>query len=197
MEKQVTAAPQSALGPGMLGCDREVFAQIWGRVDPGGSGPVEVAPAPADAPGPEEADAQGPVCLGQEDMEGQRLQELIRSALSDASIYQGLTRRSRRARQELSELARHKTRQAKRLSAAYFLMTGVRYWPQETTPVNPPESFFPVLRQQFLAERRRREALGALAKETADPSLRELYLSLAEEAGELVYTIRLIVERET
>lgn len=197
MEQQVTPRMDAAPGPGMLGCDREVFAQIWSRVDPDAQGPVEVALAPAALAEPDTAGEQGPVCLGQDDAEGQRLQELIRQALSDASIYQGLTRRSRRARQELLDLARQKTRQAKRLSAAYFLMTGVRYWPQETTPVNPPESFFPVLRQQFLSEGRQREALNVAAQKAQDPCLRELYLSLAEEAGESTRAIRLIVERET
>lgn len=192
MEEQITRA--SELGPGMLGCDREVFAQVWDRVAPGGAGPVEVAPR---AEAPARGAAQGPVSLGEDDQEGGRLQELIRRALSDASVYQELTRRSRRARMELQELAGRKTRQAKRLSAAYFLMTGVRYWPRETTPVNPPESFFPVLRQQFLAEGQQAGELRRDAQGAEEPMLRELYLSLAEEADEVVYTIRLIVERET
>lgn len=192
MEEQITR--EGELGPGMLGCDREVFAQVWGRVAPGGNGPVEVAPARET---PAEETAQGPVLLGEGDEEGRRLQELVRRALSDASVYQELTRRSRRARMELHELAGRKTRQAKRLSAAYFLMTGVRYWPRETTPVNPPESFFPVLRQQFLAEGRQAGELRRDAQRVEDPWLRELYLSLAEEGDEVVYTLRLIVERET
>lgn len=194
MEEQIARAGEAELGPGMLGCDREVFAQVWGRVAPGGDSPVEVAPQP-----PEQTPqaAQGPVSLGEDHPEGGRLQELTRRALSDASVYQELTRRSRRARLELNELAGRKTRQAKRLSAAYFLMTGVRYWPRETTPVNPPESFFPVLRQQFLAEGEQAKALRQAAQGVEEPMLRELYLSLAEEADEVVYTLRLIVERET
>lgn len=193
MEERITLGGEAELGPGMLGCDREVFAQVWGRVAPGGSAAVEVAPkAQAEPSTPAE-----PVSLGEDDREGRRLQELTRRALSDASVYRELTRRSRRARLELNELAGRKTRQAKRLSAAYFLMTGVRYWPRETTPANPPESFFPVLRQQFLAEGEQARALRQAAQEVEEPMLGELYLSLAEEADELVYTIRLIVERET
>lgn len=193
MEEQITRAGEAELGPGMLGCDREVFAQVWDRVAPGGSSTVEVAPKAQVEP----AATAEPVSLGEDDREGRRLQELTRRALSDASIYRELTRRSRRARLELNELAGRKTRQAKRLSAAYFLMTGVRYWPRETTPVNPPESFFPILRQQFLAEGEQAKALRQAAQEAEEPMLGELYLSLAEEADELVYTIRLIVERET
>lgn len=191
MEEQI--AREAELGPGMLGCDREVFAQVWGRVAPGGDSPVEVTPqTPAQPPAPAE-----PVSLGEDDPEGRQLQELTRRALSDASIYRELTRRSRRARMELNELSGRKTRQAKRLSAAYFLMTGVRYWPRETTPVNPPESFFPVLRQQFLAEGQQAKTLRQAAQGAGEPMLRELYLSLAEEADEVAYTLRLIVERET
>lgn len=204
MEAQKPREGESVLGPGMLGCDREVFAQVWSRVAPGENSPVEVAAAAPEAPRAAEAPlksgplaVQGPVSLGEDDQEGRRLQELIRAALADAATYQRLTQRSRRARQELQELARRKTRQAKRLSAAYFLLTGVRYWPQGAVPAEPPESFFPVLRQQFLSEGRRREALNAACDEVADPFLKELYLSLSEEAAELGYTIRLIVERET
>lgn len=193
MEEQIARSGETELGPGMLGCDREVFSRVWDRVAPVGGGAVEVAPK---AQGERSAPTE-PVSLGEDHPEGGRLQELTRRALSDASVYRELTRRSRRARMELTELAGRKTRQAKRLSAAYFLMTGVRYWPRETTPVNPPESFFPVLRQQFLAEGEQAKALRQAAQGAEEPMLRELYLSLAEEADEVGYTLRLIVERET
>lgn len=170
------------LSPG----DPAVFAQVWSRVAPGEDCPVEPV-APANVPAP----------LPQEDPRGPRLQAMVRDCLQDAAAYRALTRRSRRSRQELTDLAGWKTRQAKRLSAAYFLLSGVRYWPQAATAVEPPESFFPVLRQQFLAERRRAEAWRELGQQEQDPDLRELYLTLADEANTLARTLRQIIERET
>lgn len=170
---------------GMLGCDREVFAQVWSRVAPGGGSMVEpVAPAP-------------PALETMEDVEGKRLQSLTLDCLEEAAVYQELLGRSRRARGELAGLARRKVRQAKRLSAAYFLMTGVRYWPQGAVATPPRQSFFPVLRQRFLTEGRMAREMERLGRETKDPGLAELYRSLADEARELTGVIRAVVERET
>ncbi len=163
--------------------DRETFAQVWSRVSPKGEGPVEVIP-PVDSPGREDAVAR-------------QLQELVLTMLTDASVYRDLARRTRRSVAAVTGLGRLKTAQARRLGAAYFLMTGVRYWPAGVTPVNPPEGFFPALRERFLAEGRLAGALEALAAQAVDPDLRELYRDLALETGELTRTIRRIVERET
>ena len=180
--------------------DREAFAQVWSRVAPQGEGPVEVvgpaAPHPAD-PLP----SQPPT--PQEGMGTAReLQRLVLACLSDASVYRDLNRRTRsaRARQgnsQLTDLQNRKLHQAKRLSAAYFLLSGVRYWPQEVTAVNPPEPLFPALRERFLAEGRRAGELEELAGKATDADLKELYTSLAQETREMTRTIRAIVERET
>ncbi len=162
--------------------DRETFAQVWSRVSPKGEGAVEVIP-PVDSPG-EEASAR-------------QLQELVLTMLTDASVYRDLARRTRRSVAAVTGLGRLKTAQARRLGAAYFLMTGVRYWPAGATPVNPPEGFFPALRERFLAEGRLAGTLEVLSAQAPDPDLRELYQDLARETRELTRTIRSIVERET
>lgn len=174
-------------------CDPAVFAQVWSRVAPGEDCPVEpTVPMPLPRPS-----APEPAVVPQEDPRAHQLQALVLECLHDAATYRALTRRSRRSRQELADLAGWKTRQARRLSAAYFLLSGVRYWPQSATAPEPPESFFPVLRQQFLAERHRSSAWRELGEAEPDPDLQELYLTLAQEAGDLAHTLRLIVERET
>lgn len=193
--------------PGLLGCDREVFAQVWSRVSPGTESMVELTPRePAEMPAGGAATPPAPqadpavpemVRFGEDDGEGKRLQALILACLNEAAVYQDLTRRSRRARGDLTALARKKVHQAKRLSTAYFLMTGVRYWPNRAVSVNPPQSFFPVLRQRFLNEGRLADELERLSRSAAEPYLGELYLALAEEARELTHIIRLIVERES
>ncbi len=174
---------------GMLGCDRELFAQVWSRVDPAGGGPVEPIPpaAPMEVPGPAPA----------EDGAGRQLQALVLECLTDGSVYRDLARRARRSAGELQGLYRQKLRQAKRLSAAYFLRAGVRYWPREVTPANPREGFFPALRERYLAEGRLARRLEELAGDAGEESLRALYGELARETGEMARTVRAVVERET
>lgn len=194
--------------PGLLGCDREIFAQVWSRVDPAQGGMVEPLPPAQDgpAPGPSAqpgAPAPAPApepsveTVGEEDGTGRQLRSLVLGLLTDGSVYRDLARRTRRSVGELQELHQQKLRQAKRLSAAYFLLTGVRYWPREVTPVNPPEGFFPALRERFLAEGRRCGQLEELAGACGEEDLAQLYAGLAQETGDIKRAIRYIVERET
>lgn len=191
-ERDARAVPDA----GLLGCDREVFAQVWGRVAPGGGSPVEPV-APARTQPPAAPATQAPVEMGEQDGTGRQLQGLVLGLLTDASVYRDLARRTRRSMGELQELHGQKTRQAKRVSAAYFLLTGVRYWPREATPVNPPEGFFPALRERFLAEGRLARELDDLAGACQEEDLTELYTALAQDTRDMARTIRLIVERET
>ena len=58
------------------------------------------------------------------------LQTLLRRELADAREYQQLSRRaSGPPARMLAALSGEKKHRAKRLAAAYFLISGVRYWP--------------------------------------------------------------------
>ena len=177
---------------GLMGLDREAFDQVWSRVSPGGSSVIEPV-APEAPPRMETPPAPQPA----EDQEGRQLQELVLGCLTDGSVYRDLARRTRRSVGDLQELYQQKLRQAKRLSAAYFLLTGVRYWPREVTPVNPPEGFFPALRERYLAEGRLATRLADMAGASGDGTLGELYTDLAQDTRDMVRAIRAIVERET
>ena len=183
---------------GLMGLDRETFSQVWSRVAPDGGGPIEpVAPPPQPAPRSPQPDPQPAQEQEGEDRESRQLQALVLGCLTDGSVYRDLARRTRRSVGDLQELYQQKLRQAKRLSAAYFLLTGVRYWPREVTPVNPPEGFFPALRQRYLAEGRLSKGLADMAEASQDETLRELYADLSQETHDMVRAIRAIVERET
>ena len=59
------------------------------------------------------------------------LQTLLRRELADAREYQQLSRRaSGPPARMLAALSGEKKHRAKRLAAAYFLISGVRYWPE-------------------------------------------------------------------
>lgn len=82
----------------------------------------------------------------------------------------------------------------RRLSAAYFLITGQRYVPQCASPVLPPA--LPLaLRQQFVWEQRWEQKNRQAAQSTADPCLKELYLELAQEGAYHAGCIRSILEQ--
>ena len=165
--------------------DRETFESVWSRVCPSGEGPVQVAaqpPALAEIPAPEMVSAQ--------------LQALVGDCLADAAVYRALARRGRAAG-TLEKLGKAKTGHARRLSAAYFLRSGVRYWPIGAIARPDPRSlFFPTLRRQFLDEGRRADQLEALGK-SGGGELTELCGQLARETRSLAQAVWRIVEKET
>lgn len=165
--------------------DRETFEAVWGRVCPAGEGPVQVAPAPqalAAIPASETASA--------------RLQGLTADCLADAAVYRALARQGRAAG-TLERLGKVKTGHARRLSAAYFLRSGVRYWPIGTVIKPDPRGlFFPALRRQFLDEERRADQLEALGQ-SGGGELAGLCAQLARETRTLAREVWRVVEKET
>ncbi len=160
---------------GLLGCDREMFAQVWRRVSPGAGCPVEVAPLTLPPKGP-----------------GGTLRELVDAHLCDAGAYAALARRSGQGRQRLAGLSRKKTAGARRLSGAYFLESGVKYWPQTASPA--PGGYFPALRRQFFREKALAQTLSDLAQGAEDHDLESLFQSLWQDAQEAMRVIRELVE---
>lgn len=160
---------------GLLGCDREMFAQVWRRVSPGAGCPVEAIPMTLPQKSP-----------------GKTLRGLVDSHLCDANLYAALARQNSRGRPSLAGLSRKKTAAARRLSGAYFLESGLRYWPQAGTPAQ--EGYFPALRRQFFRERALAQELSTLAQGTEDPDLERLYQGLWQDAQEAIKTIRELVE---
>ena len=82
----------------------------------------------------------------------------------------------------------------RRLSAAYFLITGRRYVPK-CPPLCLPASLALALRQQFGWEQQWEQANCQAAQATADPCLKELYLELAQEGALHAGSIRSILEQ--
>lgn len=160
------------------------------------TGEAPVLPARA-ARGPrgdfpqEEGGVLGPSCLDCAPL----LQELLRRELADCREYQILARRAGGSpARVLAGLAGEKKRRAKRLSAAYFLISGVRYWP-ENEKCPPVTSYLGTLRRRFAQEQATMAAYLAGAEGTTDPCLRQLFLELAEESWDQACKIRLLVEQ--
>lgn len=198
----------------MYGSDRDAFLRVWQRVMPEeradcpvaverpkpphgcGAEPAAGHPVPggeraeSDFPPPEDVPCLG--CGGAAERE--RLQEAIGQALSAWRGYQLLARRSGQGGRLLSALAGDCRRDAKRLSTALFLISGIRFWPDALPAVPAPRSYFGALREHFIAEQNRAETFRGAAVECGDPCLRALYLDLADGCVERACRIRNLLE---
>ena len=93
----------------------------------------------------------------------------------------------------LATWAKEERQNAKRLSAAAFLISGDRKLTEPKTPTAPP-SYLHALRERFLAEQQDAAAYLAAAAETGDACLCSLFLDLAESGLSHAATLRTLVE---
>ena len=116
-------------------------------------------------------------------------------ARAGATAARNLARRSNGPTAKAMTLLASDHRSAfRRLSAAYFLITGKRYVPQCAVPALPA-SLPLALRQQFVWEQQWEQKNQQAAQATADPCLRALYQELAQEGAYHAGVIRSILER--
>lgn len=193
-----------------------VFQRVWKRVmegreetspvaltqeetEPRGSlqsetGEMEILPAPK--PQTQSDFPAGVVFLGESSLDlAPLLQEMIRHELEDLRAYQALAKRTGGPQARVFQaLANQERDHAKRLSAAYFLIAGVRYWP-EVGKGTAPASYLGTLRHRFGEEQRGMMAYLAGAEATEDPCLRQLFLEIAREEWEHACKIRSLVEQ--
>jgi hypothetical protein len=143
-----------------------------------------------DFPRPDDVPCLG--SAGQADRE--RLQQWTAQELCQWRSYQALAHRAGgQAGRTLSSLAGGCARRAKRLSAALFLLSGVRHWPAEQS-APAPRSYLGALREHFLSEQRRGCAYRAAAEDCRDACLQALYLDLADDCAEHAARIRALLE---
>ena len=189
-----------AVTRGMEGEKREVFERVWRRVMHSGAAedvPLAAEPAvpapevpalaapPADRP--EEDCPPAPGVLGEACLEhAGLLQGLIRGALEGWRTYQALAALARRT-------GGGPGRVLAALGAAYFLISGVRCWPDpEKVPV--PASYLGALRTLFRREQETVAACLAGAEVVGDPCLRELLVRHARQAWDRSCKIRGLIE---
>ena len=130
--------------------DPEVFARVWSRVMPDQAlSPIQPALPALRSPA---QTAPAPSCLGEGSAryvpQLEALMDQLHAALG--SVRQLARRGGGRASRLLASLAADQQRQLRRLSAAYFLITGRRYAPkgQGAAPSGPLSSALRTLFQQ-------------------------------------------------
>lgn len=154
---------------------------------PEGDAPAPLLPAmaplslPAPTPMPPTSVAEDALLGPHLAEHGELLQGMIADKLTDTATYRAMARRTTGATAKaLSTLSGRKRGHAKRLSVAYFLISGVRYWPDKL-PGAPMSTFFGGVRERYLAEQAGALAYRSAAVRVGNAALRELFLTLAAE----------------
>ena len=110
-----------------------------------------------------------------------RLRRQVMEALEGWQFYRYLARKARAGdARVLNGMAGELHRNARKLSAAYFLLTGLRYWPSELLAAPAIPSYWGALRTRHQAEQRQETAYRMAADDWNDPDMRELYGELIE-----------------
>lgn len=123
------------------------------------------------------------------------LQELIRKEISDWNYYRTLARKTGgTAAKTLSSMAAEEWQCAKRLCAAYFLASGIHYWPDRTGKLNFT-SYMGALRERFLEEQQDAETYSAAAMECQDECLCQIFEEIASMDRNHAHRIRQLVEQ--
>lgn len=136
------------------------------------------------------------LCLGEDSIgDSRRLEELMSMARRGMLAGQCLTRRcGGSCARAMSALACDHRLALRRLSAAYFLITGKRFHPNCPVP-EMPASFCLSLREQFMWEQRWEHCNNQAAQATEDPCLKALYEELAQEGALHAASIRSLLEQ--
>lgn len=170
--------------------DSEQFARVWSRVTPEeipGSAVQLVVHEP-------EVLAEDRLPLGEDsEEEGEALRRYIVRELQGWKSFLALAG-SGGGSTPLKSCGAEELRHAKRLSAAYFLISGVRYLPVERAAASRWSSREQGLRAMFQASQRAELEYRRSSEKTADPALSSLYLELAREEAIHLARIRLVLE---
>ena len=125
-----------------------------------------------------------------------RLRRQVMEALEGWQFYRYLARMAKAGdARVLNGMAGELHRIARKLSAAYFLLTGLRYWPSEllTAPAIP--SYWGALRTRHQAEQRQEIGYQMSADDWDDPDMRELYAELIESGRHRSRQLRSLLEQ--
>ncbi|MCD7881728.1 MAG: hypothetical protein LUG47_08760 [Clostridiales bacterium] len=154
--------------------EAEQFRRVWQRVRAGTESPVQPdAPtAPVTTPGP--GDSIG----------------FLRQSVTQSLNLAAACRRW----PELRQMAEGCRSQARRLSAALFLATGVRFLPAEPTVQGDRSPLVERCRSLFFRMRRAEAAYRAAERQTAEPDLRGLFHELAGECAIWQQKLRHLIE---
>lgn len=202
--------------------EQEVFQRVWQRVMAGRSeaaSPIETTPAPRQVDGDVSSQYLAPMSrpaprpirsmdqpvsdlpvmgleLPAQSETTARLRQQTLEALEGWQFYRHLARRTRGSTARvLAALASDQHQLARKLAAAYFLHSGVRYWPSEQLSTPAISSFWGALRQRHQAEQQAELSYRMSADEGCDAALTELYQALMDACRSHCRQLRGLLEQ--
>ena len=125
-----------------------------------------------------------------------RLRRHVMDALEGWQFYRHLAKRARGTdARMLNSIAAEQHKEARKLSAAYFLLTGLRYWPSELLGMPAIPSYWGALRTRHQAEQRQENAYRLASDDWEDPDLLALYEALVEGCRRRAHQLRSLLEQ--
>ena len=126
-----------------------------------------------------------------------RLRRQVMEALEGWQFYRYLARKARAGdARVLNSMAGELHRHARKLSAAYFLLTGLRYWPSELLSAPAIPSYWGALRTRHHTEQRQEAAYRMSEDDWDDPDMREMYAELIESVQRRTRQLRALLEQD-
>ncbi len=126
-----------------------------------------------------------------------RLRRHVMDALEGWQFYRHLARRTRGTdTRMLNSMAADQHKEARKLAAAYFLLTGLRYWPTELLGAPAIPSYWGALRTRHQAEQRQENAYRLASDDWEDPDLLALYAVLIEGCQRRSHQLRSLLEQD-
>jgi len=125
-----------------------------------------------------------------------RLRQQTLEALEAWQFYRHLARRTRGSTARmLTNLATDQHQLARKLAAAYFIHSGVRYWPSEQLTAPAITSYWGALRQRHQAEQQAELSYRMAMDDAGDDALVELYGELTESCRSHCRQLRALLEQ--
>ncbi len=126
-----------------------------------------------------------------------RLRQQVMEALEGWQFYRMLARRARACdARTLNALAGEEHRCARKLSAAYFLATGMRYWPLDLLTAPAVPSYWGALRSRYQTEQKQEMDYRISGDDWPDPDMQALYQELTEGCQGRCRQLRALLEAD-
>ena len=125
-----------------------------------------------------------------------RLRQQTLEALEAWQFYRHLARRTRgNTARTLTNMAADQHQLARKLAAAYFIHSGVRYWPSEQLTTPTITSYWGALRQRHQTEQQTELSYRMAMDDAGDDTLAELYGELTESCRTHCRQLRSLLEQ--
>lgn len=128
----------------------------------------------------------GPGCFDKDSQTyAKQLLEYINDEFHDHIYYMILSKRAptQTARRMFRDMAEDELRHARQWAAAYFLITGKRYFPTRNSigPVNVPSNYLAALRERYIEEGKSALEYRRFASAVSDKCLRRMALETSDD----------------